>query len=69
MTTVARTDQGKDTVLFKLLTLGPEPFSQLVRCTGWDAGTTDAALAQLIEQRKVRRVRFRGVTVYQAVVS
>lgn len=37
MTTVARTDQGKDTVLFKLLTLGPEPFSQLVRCTGWDA--------------------------------
>ena len=52
--------QGRVEALYKLLSLGPEPMSNLVRCTGWPESQTKLAVDLLIASNRVCKVHRRG---------
>jgi hypothetical protein len=54
-------NENRELVMLKLLTLGPETLQTLVRVTGWGELNTRITLDTLIAQQKIRRFRrFRG---------
>lgn len=51
---------GRREALYKLLRLGPEPLTTLVRCTGWPEEQTRLALEQLLASNRVCKIRRHG---------
>lgn len=57
---------GRVEALYKLLSLGPEPMNNLVRCTGWPEAQTKLAVDLLMASNRVCKVSRRGsVPVFQ----
>ncbi len=57
---------GRAEALYKLLSLGPEPMNNLVRCTGWPEAQTQLAIDLLMASKRVCKVSRRGeVPVFQ----
>lgn len=51
---------GRVEALYKLLSLGPEPMNNLVRCTGWPEVQTQLAIDLLMASKRVCKVSRRG---------